>query len=345
MIDSIVDVPRDQGGWARIYFTRSGYDIIGLPSLPVEMYGVYRRVDNAALRSRIVSEGETAGSGDDRASDIAVGGTILNLEGRSFLISEGALESGPPPGIWEVLGIVPAHQQDQYIFLAPTLADSSETLTYSVYCISAETTWPGIYYFSYPDSGYSLDNLAPSAPPGLMMSSATDLDWSECPDDDFDYFTVYGSAAADLDSTALLLGYTIDTAMDVTGDLYDYYHVTATDFAGNEGDASSVANTYASVREDDIPTVFALRANRPNPFESETAIAFDLPEPCTVRMEIVDVQGRVVSVLADGALPAGRHEVTWAGEGDGGDAAGPGVYFVRMKAGTFTAVNKMLLMK
>jgi hypothetical protein len=178
------------------------------------------------------------------------------------------------------------------------------------------------------------------------MPSATDLAWDECPDGDFDYFTVYGSAAPGLDSTAVLLGYTIATAMDVTGDLYDYYHVTASDFAGNEGDASSIENTHAGVRRgEDLPQVFALKQNRPNPFGSETMIAFDLPEPCAVRLEVMDVQGRVVRVLADEAWPAGRHAVAWAGESNAGEAAGPGVYFVRIQAGGFTATNKMLLMK
>ena len=100
-----------------------------------------------------------------------------------------------------------------------------------------------------------------------MMASATDLAWDECPDADFDYFAVYGSDVPILDLTAVVVGYTIDTEMDVTGADFDYYHVTATDFAGNEGDASSIANTYAGASADvNLPQAFALKANRPNPF-------------------------------------------------------------------------------
>lgn len=116
-----------------------------------------------------------------------------------------------------------------------------------------------------------------------MMASATDVAWDECPDQDFNYFTVYGSAAPGLDTAAVLVGYTSQTVMDVTDDQYDYYHVTATDFAGNEGDASSLENAYAGVRKaEGLPVDFALRQNRPNPFESSTAISFDLPKPCVV---------------------------------------------------------------
>jgi hypothetical protein len=217
---------------------------------------------------------------------------------------------------------------------------------FTTFFVRARSDTPGVYFDSYPDSGYSVDNLAPSPPPGLIMASATELAWDECPDDDFNYFTVYGSTAPGLDTTAVFIGYTIETVMDLTGDQYDYYHVTATDFAGNEGDASSVENTYAGVSVlDDLPQDFALRPNRPNPFRSGTVIAFDLPEPCAIRLEVVDVQGRTVGVLTDDAWPAGRHSVVWSGETDAGEVVGPGVYFVRIEAGDFTARNKMLLMK
>ncbi len=178
------------------------------------------------------------------------------------------------------------------------------------------------------------------------MTSATELAWDECQDHDFHYFTVYGSATPGLDSSAVLIGYTIDTAMDVMGDQYDYYHVTATDFVGNEGEASSVENAYAGVVvEEGLPAVFALKPNRPNPFESSTVIGFDLPEACAVRLEVVDVRGRVVRSLTDEAWPAGRHSVVWTGQNDVGEAIGPGVYFVRIQAGGFTARNKILRMK
>jgi flagellar hook assembly protein FlgD len=64
-----------------------------------------------------------------------------------------------------------------------------------------------------------------------------------------------------------------------------------------------------------------------------------------VRLKVVDVRGKVVRVLTDEAWPAGRHSVVWTGENDAGDAAGPGVYFVRIEAGGFMATNKMLLMR
>ena len=351
-IDSVVDVPDDQGGWARIYFTRSGRDFSG-DSLQIVDYYVWSRIDDAALAARIQSEAHllpdqelrpASGEGAAFLSESLQGCRTIAVEGRSFLVSEASANSGFPPGTWEVVASVPGLQQDQYITRIPTLGDSTVGgVTWSVNCVSAHTGDPSVWYVSPPDSGYSVDNLAPAPPPNLRMTSPVEVAWDEVPEDDFNYFTVYGSGEAGLDSTATLIGYTIGTTMDVPDDIYDYYHVTATDFAGNQGEPSSLENTYASVGHvEALPQAFALKPNRPNPFESKTAIAFDLPEPCLVRLEVVDVQGRVVRVLTDEAWPAGRHSVVWTGANDTGEITGPGVYFVRIQAGEYAARNKML---
>lgn len=48
-IDSIVDVPGDQGGWVRVYFTRSRYDDADEDVYPIATYDIYRRMDDPAL--------------------------------------------------------------------------------------------------------------------------------------------------------------------------------------------------------------------------------------------------------------------------------------------------------
>jgi hypothetical protein len=329
IIESIEDIPSDQGKQVSLSWVTSGYDAIGSTN-PIMEYAVYRRID----------PGPSGPPDQDVSARLCTG--VQRLK------DESAAQPLYPPGDWHFILTVPARAEDEYAVVVPTLADSTVSAGqyYTTFFVSALTSTPGIYFDSPVDSGYSLDNMAPSPPSGLMMASATDLAWDECPNDDFDYFTVYGSAGPGLDTTAVLVGYTIEIAMDVTGDQYEYYHVTATDFSGNEGDASSVENGHAGAKvEKELPESFALKQNRPNPFKSGTVISFDLPEPCAVRLEIVDVQGRVVRFLTDKAWPAGRHSVAWAGENDAGKVTGPGVYFVRIKAGGFTAINKMLRMK
>jgi hypothetical protein len=241
---------------------------------------------------------------------------------------------------------VPADCEDSYSTVVPTLADSTEDdgIVYTAFFVRARTGTPGVYYDAPVDSGYSVDNLAPSPPGGFVMTSPTALAWEESEAADFDYFTVYGSDVPGLDSTATLIGYTVGTSMDITGDVYEYYHVTAFDFSGNEGDPSSLENAYSGVdTPDDRPAAFALRQGRPNPFGAKTSIAFDLPEDCAVSLRVFDAQGRQVKTLVDRVYPAGRHTATWAGDDYASKPVGSGIYFVRMVAEDFKAVSKVLI--
>jgi hypothetical protein len=74
-----------------------------------------------------------------------------------------------------------------------------------------------------------------------------------------------------------------------------------------------------------LPTQFRLGQNVPNPFGKGTMIHFDLPERSQVRLAVYDITGRMVELLAEQAMDAGFHSVTW----DLSDREGlsAGVYF------------------
>lgn len=80
----------------------------------------------------------------------------------------------------------------------------------------------------------------------------------------------------------------------------------------------------------------ALAPVAPNPTRGEARIAFALPAASSVRLRVLDLQGRVVATLLDGALPAGRHEARWDG------AARSGLYFVRLEACGQRAVRSVI---
>jgi hypothetical protein len=96
------------------------------------------------------------------------------------------------------------------------------------------------------------------------------------------------------------------------------------------------------VREDaaGIPKAFSLSQNYPNPFNPATAISFQLPVASGVRLAVFDMLGRQVSVLVDGKMETGVHEVKF----DGSNLAS-GVYFYRLQAGDFTRTKRLLLLK
>lgn len=64
----------------------------------------------------------------------------------------------------------------------------------------------------------------------------------------------------------------------------------------------------------------------PNPFNPRTEIAFTLPAPARVRLQIHAVDGRRVRTLVAGDRPAGRQVVVWAGRDDAGRPLPSGTY-------------------
>ena len=82
----------------------------------------------------------------------------------------------------------------------------------------------------------------------------------------------------------------------------------------------------------------ALYAPTPNPSRKEALIAFALPTASTVRLCVLDVQGREVAVLIDGQREAGRQEVTWSG-------AKPGTYFVRLQTAVDQFVRRLVVIR
>lgn len=89
-----------------------------------------------------------------------------------------------------------------------------------------------------------------------------------------------------------------------------------------------------------LPTWFELAQNYPNPFNPSTTIEFALPQSLRVSLTVFNILGQTVDVLLDSDLPAGYHEVDW----NAGKYAS-GVYFYRLKAGSFIETRKMLLLK
>ena len=96
--------------------------------------------------------------------------------------------------------------------------------------------------------------------------------------------------------------------------------------------------TYAEHEE--WPAAVALLGNYPNPFNPETLIVYELPGTEHVRLEVFDMAGRSVAVLADGVRPSGRHRIRFDADG-----LPSGLYVYRMQAGREILARKMMLVR
>ncbi|MDP8239549.1 MAG: T9SS type A sorting domain-containing protein [Candidatus Hatepunaea meridiana] len=89
-----------------------------------------------------------------------------------------------------------------------------------------------------------------------------------------------------------------------------------------------------------LPLSFTLHNAFPNPFNSQTRIAYNLPQAGLVTLNVYDITGRQVTTLVDGVMNGGRYSVVW----DGGCLMS-GLYLVRMKTPEGVWMTKMALVK
>ncbi|MFH0918726.1 MAG: putative Ig domain-containing protein [Fibrobacterota bacterium] len=78
----------------------------------------------------------------------------------------------------------------------------------------------------------------------------------------------------------------------------------------------------------------------PNPFTASTAIEYQLANSAQVSLSIYDRTGRLVRHFAEGNQPAGIYRVNWKPV-----QQAAGIYYIRLKAGDYTATKMMVLVK
>ncbi len=97
---------------------------------------------------------------------------------------------------------------------------------------------------------------------------------------------------------------------------------------------------------DELPTArLALDQNYPNPFNPQTTIAFSLPRSGAVRLDIMDLQGRLVRTLVDEVRGEGAHRVIWDGTTESGRRAASGTYVYRLTTDERVLSRSLVLVK
>ena len=131
-----------------------------------------------------------------------------------------------------------------------------------------------------------------------------------------------------------------DTTDTGVYDFFGYIHLRTNSCP----DSNDIFPVIATVLDADdarqLPREFALHKAYPNPFNPQTTLTFDLPRAADVRLTIFDISGRRVRELLHEVREAGVHHFNF----NASDLA-TGVYFARFETESFSASQKLLLLK
>ena len=89
-----------------------------------------------------------------------------------------------------------------------------------------------------------------------------------------------------------------------------------------------------------LPRLFNVNPAHPNPFNPLLNISFYLQENSMVKVVIIDLNGKEVETLLFNHLVAGSHQLNWNAQKEPS-----GVYFVKLTAGNYKNLQKVILLK
>lgn len=214
-IVSVRDVPNDQGGKVFIGWLGSDVDLPG--KRYITGYRVWRRMPPAA---------EARAGRADVLTRTAPDGVTLEF--------------------WEALVTLPAAGLPGYAYAAATTQDSlPDGNPLTAFFVQALTTDAFVWFNSTPDSGYSVDNLAPPQPQPFVANygpASVALHWAVSPATDFAAYRLYrGPDVAFVPGPANLIATVLDTGyVDPGRHDSSVYKLAVVDIHGNESHFATV---------------------------------------------------------------------------------------------------------
>jgi len=98
---------------------------------------------------------------------------------------------------------------------------------------------------------------------------------------------------------------------------------------------------------DDVASVVPVEVScYPNPFRDNTTLTLkQVAGHSLTTVAVYNVKGQLVRRLLDPQPILGEYSITWDGKNDQGEKLGAGVYFFKIKSGSYSATRKMILIK
>lgn len=176
---------------------------------------------------------------------------------------------------------------------------------------------------------------------GFAAAEAVQLNWSTATETNNAGFEVERSSD---NVTFLKIGYVNGSGTSTSINKYSYtdknvsgkffYRLKQIDLNGGFSYSKTIQVNASK------PIEYSLNQNYPNPFNPTTTISYSIPEKSFVTVRVYNMLGNEVASLVNAQIEAGQHNVKFDASG-----LGSGVYFYTLKAGSFSATKKLMLLK
>jgi hypothetical protein len=191
---------------------------------------------------------------------------------------------------------------------------------------------------------YTYLDLAPQIPDSIEVafdSNAVLLNWRMNTEADFNRYQVYRDTIAGFEPNLFDIIAEPETAFyeddDIVPGVSYYYRLTSVDNQGNISDYSeevAAIPTYIPGFQSDELIYTSISKAYPNPANSQVTIVYSAsnlgPQPPEIRLQIFDIQGRVVKTLVDEKKPMGTYRAVWDGTNDDREPVASGTYIARV---------------
>ena len=112
------------------------------------------------------------------------------------------------------------------------------------------------------------------------------------------------------------------------------------DFAGPFLNGLEISLDEALHTISTVPGQFNIGKPYPNPFNSSIKIPIEVIKGATVKIDVIDIRGRIVDTIIDRELSIGKHELEW-----NSNSHASGVYIIRTTLDKTSYNEKTLLLK
>ena len=96
---------------------------------------------------------------------------------------------------------------------------------------------------------------------------------------------------------------------------------------------------------DRLPIPTMLYSPKPNPFNNQTEIRFQIPVKTKVDLKVYNSAGRLVNTLVSDEMNSDYYTINWNGKDNQNRTQSNGIYFVRLKTNDYDMTKKLVMVK